>query len=234
MLSFLMSMITGEVEFKYFILELCVIIFEWAFCLPVHESAHAWVADKLGDPTGRLKGRITLNPLAHLSLTGSLLVLLFGFGYAKPVPVNIRNFKKRKQYFALTSLAGPLSNLLLAVIFGFLSNLFLFICNRNGLTEESLVYAAMWFFYNVAYINVAVAVFNMIPFPPLDGSRLVSMVLPDNLYYKLLSYERYLMYVFFAIIFICNRAGFSPISYISEFIFGLIEKLTDIPFVLIG
>ena len=116
MLSYLFGVISGRYETKEVILQLCVLAFVWACCLPVHESAHAWMADKLGDPTGRLSGRITLNPMAHLSLTGTLMMLVFGFGYAKPVPVNIRNFKKRKQYFALTAAAGPISNLLLAVM----------------------------------------------------------------------------------------------------------------------
>ena len=231
MLSYLFGVISGQYEIKDVILELCVLAFVWACCLPVHESAHAWMADKLGDPTGRLSGRITLNPMAHLSLTGTLMMLVFGFGYAKPVPVNIRNFKKRKQYFALTAAAGPISNLLLAVIFTVFSNIAYFLLAKNG--ETTALVAAYQFFGGVAYVNVALAVFNLIPFPPLDGSRLISMVLPDDLYYKLLSYERYTMYALFALIFLFNRIGFSPIGWLTSLVYNGIDKLVGLPFELL-
>ena len=229
MLSYLFGVISGRYEVKDVILELCVIAFVWACCLPVHESAHAWMANKLGDPTGRLSGRISLNPMAHLSLPGTLMMLVFGFGYAKPVPVNIRNFKKRKQYFALTAAAGPLSNLLLSVIFSLFANIAYFFLVKNGGDNTAMV-AAYQFFGGVAYVNVALAVFNLIPFPPLDGSRLISMVLPDDLYYKLLSYERYTMYILFGLIFLFNRIGFSPIGFLTKLVYGGIDKLIGLPF----
>ena len=228
MLSYLFGVISGQYEIKDVILQLCVLAFVWACCLPVHESAHAWMADKLGDPTGRLSGRITLNPMAHLSPTGTLMMLVFGFGYAKPVPVNIRNFKKRKQYFALTAAAGPISNLLLAVIFTLFSSIAYFLIVKNG--ESVAMAAAYQFFGGVAYVNVALAVFNLIPFPPLDGSRLISMVLPDDLYYKLLSYERYTMYILFGLIFLFNRIGFSPVGVLTRLVYSGISKLIWLPF----
>lgn len=229
MLSYLFGVISGQYEVKDAILQLCVIVFVWACCLPVHESAHAWMADKLGDPTGRLSGRISLNPMVHLSLPGALMMLVFGFGYAKPVPVNIRNFKKRKEYFALTALAGPVSNLLLAVIFCLFANIAYFFLVKNGADNVALV-AAYQFFGGVAYVNVALAVFNLIPFPPLDGSRLITVVLPDDLYYKLLSYERYSMYILFGLIFLFNRIGFSPIGFLTRLVYGGIDKLIGLPF----
>ena len=212
MLSYLFGVISGEYEIKDVILQLCVLAFVWACCLPVHESAHAWMANKLGDATGRLSGRITLNPMAHLSLPGTLMMIVFGFGYARPVPVNIRNFpvKKRKQYFALTAAAGPLSNLLLAVIFTLFANIAYFALMKSGAENTALV-----------------------PFPPLDGSRLISMFLPDELYYKLLSYERYTMYILFGLIFLFNRIGISPIGILTKLVYGGIDKLIGLPFELL-
>ena len=234
MLSYLFGVISGSYEMKDVILELCILVFVWACCLPVHESAHAWMADKLGDPTGRLKGRISLNPMAHLSLPGTLMMLVFGFGYAKPVPVNIRNFKKRKQYFALTAAAGPLSNLLLTVIFSLLAAVTNLLYVKNVLTNYVVLSAAYQFFAGVAYVNTALAVFNLIPFPPLDGSRLISMFLPDELYYKLLSYERYTMYILFGLIFLFNRIGFSPIGWLTGLVYGGISALVELPFRLLS
>ena len=186
-------------------------------CFPVHESAHAWVADRLGDPTGKNAGRISLNPMVHMELFGTLCFLLLGIGYAKPVPVNIGNFKSPKRDFALTALAGPLSNLIMSVL---LLLMLKAIGTQGGmspayaLAAEGLIYAA--------YLNISLAVFNMIPVPPLDGSRLVTAVLPDRLYGFFLKYERYSAIALFILIFILNRAGISPISYITGRLFGTV------------
>ena len=190
-------------------------------CFPIHECAHAWMADKLGDPTGRNRGRITLNPLKHLDLWGTVTIFLFGFGYAKPVPVTISNFRHRKRDFALTAIAGPVSNLLMAVL---LLVLMKFLPGITGggqmgnIVMNILIYAA--------YINISLAVFNLIPIPPLDGSRVLTAVLPDGAYNTVLKYERYMMIALLLVIFMLGRMGYSPIGALAgrifRFLYGVI------------
>ena len=225
MLSYIIEYMNGDIDSLSFITIICVLCFVTICCLPVHECAHAWVAEKLGDPTGRLKGRITLSPMAHLSLMGTLMLVLFGFGYAKPVPINIRNFKKRKLYMGLSALAGPVSNLLLAIIFLLVSAIASLFTASDPESAVTVAGITVKFFVNVAYFNIALAVFNLIPFPPLDGSRILTMILPDKIYYRVMAYERYLFYILFALIFIFNRMGISPINSITTFIFNLFSTV---------
>ncbi len=194
------------------------------FCtLPIHEFAHAVVADKLGDPTARRNGRLTLNPFAHLDLWGCLMIVLIGFGYAKPVPVNMRNFKNPKAGMAAVAFAGPLSNIVMATVFLILRWVFA-VYGTSDFTD-----ILTYFFYYAAYINVSLAVFNLLPIPPLDGSRIATALIPNETYYKIMQYERYIMIGLFVLLLsgILTR----PLAALSGLVIDGLEKLTSLPFV---
>ena len=172
------------------------------FAIVLHEVAHGWVADKLGDHTARERGRLTLNPISHIDLFGTILmplmlfVLTNGrmlFGYAKPVPINPYNFRNPKKGMALTSIAGPGVNVIMALLFSVLLRIVM-----PAVEGFSPAQAREWFSLPVGLmfgygviINVVLAVLNLIPIPPLDGSRVVYWLLPDkpaSLYYRLEPY----------------------------------------------
>lgn len=203
-------------------------IFIILFFLPLHEFAHGYVAYKLGDHTAKNMGRLTLNPLAHIDVFGLILSLLVGFGFAKAVPVNIRNFRpeKRKRNMALVALAGPLSNILLAIVF-ILINRVIFV----SVHDSTLLVNIANICYFAATYNISLAVFNLLPVPPLDGSRILNVVLPDRTYYKIMQYEKQIGLVFFVLILTGTLNG--VIEFFSTLLINLLYRAISLPFGLI-
>lgn len=194
--------------------------------IPMHESAHAFVAYKLGDPTARNLGRMTLNPLPHLDLFGSLLLLLTGFGWAKPVPINTRNFKHIKRDMAISAIAGPVSNVLLALVVMVLFKGMMLLVSGGVLAAVgmSTLLALTQILLTMISINVGLAVFNLLPIPPLDGSRLLTALLPPKLYFAVMARERIIMMVLFVALFLGVLSG--PLSFLSNSLLTGMDFLT--------
>ena len=155
-------------------------------CIMVHEISHGLVAYALGDRTAKEQGRLSLNPLHHIDWIGMIMLLVFHFGWAKPVQVDIRHFRHPKRDMALTALAGPASNFLLAILFLFLYGLLL-----RPLSGSTVGKTLLELLKLTAYISIGFCIFNLIPVPPLDGSKILFSLLPDAAYWKLMRYERY-------------------------------------------
>lgn len=183
-------------------------------CITLHELSHGFVAYKLGDNTAKNMGRLTLNPIKHIDIFGLIMMVVFKFGWAKPVPVNMRNFKNPKHDMVITALAGPLSNVLICCVVLFIYGLVYLPCNLAG-TEfaGSLLYAV----YITAYLSIALAIFNIIPIPPLDGSKVLFSLMSDEGYMKLMRYERYGMLLLLALI-VTDVLG-NPLYAATEFVF---------------
>ncbi len=226
MISYITDMLRGELDVMDFVIYVSSIAFVVFCATPLHEFAHALIAVKLGDDTPRLRGRLTINPMAHIDKRGALMIFLFGFGYAKPVEVRMRSFKKPKRDMAIVALAGPVCNLLQAFVTLFIYNALDYFSMKSGNT--GLAYMGLFFFY-AALININLAVFNLLPVPPLDGSRLVTALLPSKYYYKIMQYERYIMIGLFVLLF----AGVLtiPLNFLSRLVLILFQKITQIPFV---
>ncbi len=208
----------GDFDAVTFLVQLASMLFVVFCLLPVHEFAHAFAATKLGDDTPRLQGRLTLSPFAHLDPIGAIMIFVFGFGYAKPVPVNVSKFKNPRSGFALTALAGPASNLIMALL-SFIAGAF---CAKFSSSVSFLNLLYIFFFY-AAEVNVSLAVFNLLPVPPLDGSRIIAVIIPQKYYFKMLQYERYIVIVIFVLLF--TGVLSAPLNFIDSAVSSLFMKI---------
>ena len=190
-------------------------------CLTVHETCHGLAALALGDPTAKRARRLSLNPLRHIDWFGLLMMVTVGFGWAKPVPVDPRYFRRPKQGMAVTALAGPVSNLLLAVLFlGIGKVIYLYAPYSGGMNVFF-----EWCLFTVAPMSVGMGLFNLIPIPPLDGSKVLAMFLPNSAYGQLMRYERYGILVLLALSWLGLGGNF-----LGNAIYGVYEALFHIFF----
>lgn len=196
------------------------------FCITIHELSHGYMAYRLGDPTAKNAGRLTLNPIRHIDLFGFLMMLVAHVGWAKPVPVDMRYFKDPKRGMALTALAGPASNFILTLLILLTGTLLL------RFSPDSIVTAYLLLFLcYTAVLSVGLGLFNLIPIPPLDGAKIFYAVLPDKLYRTMLYYERY---VRFGVLILAWLGVFSgPLDFCIGWVLRAMCGVTRFPFALL-
>lgn len=225
----LYSILRGELSFGMVVMYILAVTITVVLILPFHELAHGFIAYKLGDSTAKREGRLTLNPLYHIDYVGALCLLLVGFGWAKPVPVNMRNFKNPRRDMALVALAGPAANLIAALAGAILMAIFVIIGYKTDMNTN--VYdLILGFFEYYIQVNVGLAVFNLVPLPPLDGSKILGAFLPTELYVKQMEYERYLSIALLALLWlgIVDKVIGVPTSLIVTGLYTLIFKIVSL------
>ena len=206
------------------------------FALSLHETAHGYVAYKCGDTTAYNLGRLTLNPFKHIDPIGFGCMLILGFGWAKPVPINTRNFRNPKRGMALSALAGPVANavmgLLSAVMLGFVTALYYYLmfAEVSAFVLTCVSYTSVLFELSALY-NFLFMAFNLIPIPPFDGSRIALAFLPPKTYFGIMKYERQIMIGLLIALMILSRLGFSPFSWIA---YNLTDWIVNPAFKLFG
>jgi len=209
-----------------YLLDLLISVIPAVICITIHEMSHGLAAKLMGDDTAETQRRLSLNPLRHIDPAGLVMLVVFKIGWAKPVPVNMMRFKKPKAGMAITSLAGPVSNFVLAAILLFIRGIATIPLSKAnwGLTVIEL-------FDTTAYLSVCLGLFNLIPLPPMDGSKVLFSFLPDSLYMKLMRYERYGMIVI--IIIMLTGIVDRPLNAVSYFVFDKLFVLARAGFDLV-
>ena len=209
-------MFFGNFDLRTMLLRIPIIL----LAISVHECAHGLAAYWLGDRTAKMYGRLSINPMHHMDIGGAICMLLFGFGWAKPVPVDPRYFKNPKGGMSLVGLAGPLSNFLLALVFSVLYGLMFRIFGTASFFPISFFKSL---FAVGIMLNIGLGIFNLIPFPPLDGSKILAYFLPNRWYYKLLDYERYAMPILMLLLFFGILDV--PLGFLQQSVFSVFLRL---------
>lgn len=204
--------------------EMLIVVAASLLCITFHETCHGLAAYWMGDPTAKKQGRLSLNPLRHIDIMGLVMMAVCHFGWAKPVPVDMRNFRRPKAGMALTALAGPVSNVLLALVFLFLYGLL-----YRALYSVQFLLEMIWL---TAYISLALAIFNIIPVSPLDGSKVLFALLPDAAYAKLMRYERYGMILL--LVLVATGVLGKPLTTVTEAAFDKLFVFAEWGYELIG
>lgn len=233
----LLDVLYGGGSFAEKLLYVLIMVIALLPALTFHEWAHGYAAYKLGDHTAKADGRLSLNPLDHLDPVGTVMLLVLGFGWAKPVPVMTRNFKKPRRDFAITSLAGPMANFVVGFITTLLYVLGVYICAANEFDNMTAEVILSVFFYS-AIFNFGLGLFNLIPLPPLDGSNVVMCLLPNRIAAKYSKIRYYSRYIFIGLIVmeyipyleIIPQMIFWPISVGRDLLFGLVYNLGELIF----
>lgn len=203
-----------------------VVVLASLLCITVHETCHGLAAYWMGDDTAKRMGRLTLNPLKHVDLVGLIMMALVHFGWAKPVPINMRRFRNPKAGMALTALAGPVSNVLLALVALLLRSVVILVAMGTAHYGTLISYLILFFEY-MAVLSAGLAVFNLFPIPPLDGSKILLAVLPGPYYAKWMRYERYGM-ILLVILLLLNVLD-TPLLFLrSQLIDGISWLLTPL------
>ena len=215
----------GEVIFPQLVAK-AIIIF---CCFPVHECAHARMASMLGDPTGERAGRITLNPFKHLDLLGTMMLLAFGVGNAKPVPVNTYNLRIPKRDYAIVSLAGPMANLIMAVVLLFASHVTILLVGDGAGGDKLSDYIIFCLKY-AAYINFSLSFFNLIPLPPTDGYHMLMAFVPHRFYHSIARMEKITMYIMPGLLLVFAFFGLSPVTAFTQWLYHSVDELYEFLF----
>ena len=204
-----------------YLTELLISVIPALLCIMIHEICHGAAAYALGDRTAATQGRLSLNPLHHIDWFGLVMLAIFHFGWAKPVSVEMRNFKHPKRDMAITALAGPVSNFLLAAL-----SLFLFGFFYRDLYAGGFGQFLIRLLQYMAILSISLGLFNLIPIPPLDGSKVLFSFLPDRAYLRLMVLERYGMFLLIALVLIMNRAfDVSPIARASQAVYSVFVRI---------
>lgn len=206
-------------DFSY-LLSIILAVVPSLLCITIHELSHGLVAYKLGDDTAKRAGRLTLNPIRHIDIMGLFMMIVFHVGWAKPVPVNMFRFKKPKQGMAITAFAGPISNLILAILFLLLYGVIYYPLHSLAWGGYLLQMLSLG-----AYISIGLAIFNCIPVPPLDGSKVLFSIIRDETYQKLMHYERYGSLIMLALVW--TGAFGRPLSNAISFVFDFLWPIAQ-------